>query len=504
MGDLPLSTIIEATLRTLALGASVALIAGLFGISMAWLVTRTQLSGRKHLASLLSIPYALPPFLLGMAWVVLGNPTVGLLKDVLPQSGSYGFWGMTFVLASVCFAFPYLELKAGFEKMDPALEEAGKMSGASPFYVFRTISFPLLFPALLNGMCLSFLYAIAAFGVPALLGLPVRKFVLTTLIYSQFRVGGMEGLSEGLKLSVILLVIAIILLILSGWLTRIQNKRGGALAGAKSSRPSLVSLGKWKHLATFFAWGFFTVTVILPWIALALSALAPIAGKFSPSLWTLKNLAYVLTLDDFKEGLFNSLILAFSVATTVVTGGFLLAFSSVRRKKRWATWVIETLGLPFSTPGTVIAIILIFASAWLTRMGLPFDSPLLLMAIAYGLKFSAVAARSICTAYRQVHPALEEAARVSGAKTWTLLKTIWFPLLKKNLFAAWLLALLPMFTELTMSILLTGPGGATLGTVLFQLQEYADQPSAAALAWMLLTIALFIGLMTRKKSEETT
>ena len=53
-----------------------------------------------------------------------------------------------------------------------------------------------------------------------------------------------------------------------------------------------------------------------------------------------------------------------------------------------------------------------------------------------------------------------------------------------------------------MSVLLTGPGGATLGTVLFQLQEYADQPSAAALAWMLLSVALVIGFVTRSRARE--
>jgi iron(III) transport system permease protein len=104
-------------------------------------------------------------------------------------------------------------------------------------------------------------------------------------------------------------------------------------------------------------------------------------------------------------------------------------------------------------------------------------------------------------AFRQVHPSLEEAARISGASTRELLLTIWFPLLRRTFAAAWLLMALPMLTELTMSVLLTGPGAATLGTVLFQLQEYADQPSAAALAWMLLTVALAVSFFTAKEAK---
>src|SRR6185436_18151664 len=104
------------------------------------------------------------------------------------------------------------------------------------------------------------------------------------------------------------------------------------------------------------------------------------------------------------------------------------------------------------------------------RMGVRLSQPLLLIALAYALKYAAVGARSLVAAYRQVDPVLEEAARVSGARTVRLLWTIWLPLLRPTLIGVWLLAALPMLTELTMSVLLTGPGAATLGTVLFQLQ----------------------------------
>src|SRR5262249_42197466 len=156
----------------------------------------------------------------------------------------------------------------------------------------RDVSFPLLRPALLNGMLLAFLYAISSFGVPALLGLPARKFTLTTLIYSRLKLGGAEGLKAGFELSLILLAIAVAGLVISARFGR----RGAALAGGKSSRQSLVRLGSgWRWLAGAVAWGFFAWAVILPWGALAISAMAPVAGKYSPSLWTLTHLKYVLT-----------------------------------------------------------------------------------------------------------------------------------------------------------------------------------------------------------------
>ena len=486
----PRSIIIEATVRSLELALLVAAFSGFLGVVFAWLVARSNLPGGVLLSRLLTVPYALPAYLLGMAWVVLGNPNVGLLRDLLPGTGTYGFWGMVFVETGVAFAFPFLELKAGFEKLDPSLEEAARMSGAAPFKVFCDVSLPLLWPALLNGMVLSFLYTISSFGVPAILGLPVRKFVLTTLIYSQIKVGGAAGLIAGLKLSLILLVIAIAALFLSGWLNRVQRKRSQAIASGKASRPSIVELGPWRGAAGVAVWAFWIVVVALPWLALGLSALAPLAGDFSPAHWTARNLSYVVHLADFREGLRNSLILTLIVATGLVLGGFVLGFLAVRRGQRWAGALVQLAALPFATPGSVLALLIVFASAWFGGV----SSPLFWMAVAYALKYAAVPARMMTAAFRQVHPSLEEAARICGASPLELLGGIWFPMLKGALSAGWFLAALPIFTELTMSVLLTGPGGATLGTVLFQLQEYADQPSAAALAWILLTIALAVAV----------
>ena len=495
---LSLAVVVDALMRSLGIAAAVALLAGGLGIVMAWLTSRTDLPGGGLLSSLLSVPYAIPAYLLAMAWVVLGNPTVGLLRAWLPAGGTYGTWGIVLVEASVAFAFPYLELCAGFERMDPVLEEAARMSGATPLKLFRDVSFPLLRPALFNGMLLAFLYAISSFGVPALLGIPVRKLTLTTLIYSRLKLGGAEGLKAGFELSLILLGIAVTGLSLSAWFARRLRGPSRALSGGKSSRPSLVRLAPWARLATgALCWGFFGWAVILPWGALAISALAPVAGRYSPSLWTLSHLKYVLSLPDFQEAAVNSLWLAALMAAIVVGGGFVLGFAAIRKRQAWASWFVQALGVPFATPGTVLAMAVLFVAVVSARFGVPINEPLFMMAVAYGIKYAAVGARSMTLAFSQVDPVLEEAARVSGANATELLWTIWMPLLRKSIVAAFWLALLPMLTELTMSVLLTGPGAATLGTVLFDLQEYADQPSAAALAWILLSLALALSLATR-------
>jgi iron(III) transport system permease protein len=493
--------IADAVVRSLSLSLAVALFSGMLGCLMAWTSSRTNVAGRSALSALLSIPYAIPAYLLGMAWIVLGNPAVGIFKDLLPAGGIYGFWGMVFVETTVAFAFPYLELRAGFDRMDPSLEEAARMSGAPPWRVFRDVSLPLLWPPLVNGMCLAFLYTLSSFGVPAMLGMPVRKFVLTTLIYSQFKLGGYQGLVTGFKLAALLLLIALAVLFISNRLTHVYRKRSGAFLAARSSRPSTVSLGRARIPVSALSWGLVALMLALPWIALGLSALAPVAGQYAPAGWTLRNLGYVVALPDFQEALVNSFTLASSVSLLLVFAGFLLAYAAVRRGSRPAHWTIEALGAGFASPGTVIALAVVIIAARLSvsmgDYGFIADMPLFWLGFAYAAKYGALGPRMLAASFRQVHPALEEAARMCGAGTARILADVWAPILKKTIIAALFLSALPMFTELTMSVLLTGPGAATLGTVLFQLQEYADQPSAAALAWMLLSAALAIAFLAR-------
>jgi iron(III) transport system permease protein len=344
------------------------------------------------------------------------------------------------------------------------------------------------------------LYALSSFGVPALLGMPVRQLTLTTLIYSKLKLGGIEGLKAGFALSGLLLAAAGALL----WLMRRRDLDAPRLSGGKSSRASRVRLGPARGAAAAVgAWSFFGVAVVLPWIALGLSALAPVAGDYAPARWTASHLAYVWGLADFREALANSAGLALGVAAWVAAGGFALGYLATRRRSRFARAFVEWLGLPFATPGTVLAMGVLLGAVLSARVGLPLNEPLLMMGAAYAIKYAAVGARSMMVAFEQVDPVMEEAARVSGASELERLRTIWVPLLRESLVAAFFLAMLPMLTELTMSVLLTGPGASTLGTVLFDLQEYADQPSAAALAWGLMTLALVVGLATqwRRTSE---
>jgi iron(III) transport system permease protein len=144
------------------------------------------------------------------------------------------------------------------------------------------------------------------------------------------------------------------------------------------------------------------------------------------------------------------------------------------------------VNLPYATPGTILALGLILL--WSSPLAL--TDTLWILLIAYFAKHLSFAVRPVTTAVRQTDVALEEAARVSGAGFLTTFRTIWMPLLWPAIAAGWFLVFMPAFGELTMSVLLVGPGTDTVGTVLFALQEYADPPSASVVAMLILFFIL--------------
>ena len=483
---------------TLQIGACVAFFSGLIAALFGVLLHRTDLPFARKLDSWITLPYALPGYLLGMAWVTLANPRVGILKALFPETGIYSVGGIIFVETTVAFVFPYLALTSGFQRLDPTLEEAARTSGASPWKVFRDIQLPLLFPSWAQGVGLAFLYACSSFGVPALLGIPARQFVLTTLIYSELRLGGAEGLTRGLALAGLLLSSVLVTHALFSTLL-LRKKRSFALTSGKASRPTRLRLGYWRYAGTFVLLSWVLITTGLPWLALGISALASHSGNLHPAHWTLTHFEHLLGLSDFKEAVLNSTTIALSVGLAIASLSFALGYLAYfdSRFRR----VSGLFRIPFALPGTVLALGWILLSSFWRRFfpdsSFSPDLPWIAISATCFLKYAVTGVESTGQSFQQIHPCLNEAGRVSGASRWELLRHLWWPLLRKQWGAVFLLAALPVFTELTMSLLLTGPGGMTLGTLLFQLQDYSDPAAAAALAWILLTLAALVPLVVR-------
>ncbi|HEY6360429.1 MAG TPA: iron ABC transporter permease [Vicinamibacterales bacterium] len=477
---------LQAIGNTLVVSAATVLFAAALAIPAAWLVARTDLPGARRFRALLLVPYVVPPYLGAIAWINLANPTVGWLNRAAGGTvfDIYTTTGIVWVLGLFYYTFMYLTSLSALENMDASLEDAARVSGAGPFTVLRTITLPLIRPAILAGAFLVFAASASAFGVPALVGTPARVHVLTTRIYSHVTTGGLDGLYTAAALSVPLLVIALLT-----WMLADRLGRGGRITSVtgKASAPSRVALGAWRWPICAAVASLVFLTCLLPVFAIVLTSLMNVVGDFRWSNVTIDKYRYVLlTRPDTARGFINSFALAFAAATLAVAIGTGVAYVQGHPHLKARRALDLCVNLPYAAPGTILALGLILLWSW----PLALIDTLWVLLLAYVAKHLSLAVRSITTAVRQTDVTLEEAARISGAGVMMTFRTIWIPLLRPAILAGFFLVFMPAFGELTMSILLVGPGTETVGTVLFALQEYADPPSASVVAVLILAFIL--------------
>jgi iron(III) transport system permease protein len=204
----------------------------------------------------------IPPFLGAMAWIHLLAPRVGYLNSLWMRAfggmggpfNIYGLWGIVWVMTLHNYPFMYFTARSALEHMDPALEESARACGAGRLRVACGITLPLISPALGAGALLVFVYTIANFGIPALIGMQARFFVLTTRIYSYLYATGFSGIKQAAALSTVLMFVAGAAVMVNR--LALRKKEFTVLTG-KGARPPRVSLGRWKipvllALALFF------------------------------------------------------------------------------------------------------------------------------------------------------------------------------------------------------------------------------------------------------------
>ncbi len=465
-------------------------------VPAAWLIERTDLPGRKLLHRVFTLSYALPSYLLAISWVVLANPGVGWINlwarralGVEQAVDVYRLGSVVAVEASVLFTILYFSFWSGLRQMDPSLEEAARLAGATPWRVFVRVTVPLLRGNITAGLVAVGLASLASFGVPAILGAPARQYVLTTAIYARLQEGSPEAFREALGVALAMAVLTLALVVLAG----LGKRRRFSLVGGKAARPALVELGRWRRPLAAGLWGLWSAMVCLPLAALALSSFLAEPGVLRWDNLSLRAWRYVLfDLPDFAAAFGNSLAAATAAALVVLVVALAVALASWRghHLRDRAAGLLGRAGehaalFCYSLPGTVLALVLIIAFG---RFSLA--TTLGILVLAYAVKYATLGVQTVRPSALLVDPSLLEAARLAGAGFLTRLRRVWLPLLRAPLAAAALLAFMPCFSELTMSILLYGPGTETLGVVLFNLQEYADRSSAAVVGTLLLGVIL--------------
>lgn len=494
---------VKAAQNTFLVSLSTGIFCVLLGLPLSWVLTRTDLPFKNKFRSWFCLPYAIPPFVGAIGWIILANPTSGVLHQWfgLPVN-IYSFWGLVWVETSFLFTFVLLTSLSLLDRMDSSLEEAARLSGASGLRVFIDIALPILKPAMVSGFLLSFLATAASFGVPALIGGPARLYLMTTQIYTYQRMGTELGMQMSIAISVLLAIATLILLYASHYfLGRTKNYT----VGGKSVRPSLVPLNSSKWPVTVFLSVLLFFIFILPLLGVLLSAFSSVQGSWSFSNLTLNNFIRVLfDTEETLRAMTQSFMLGLGAAILCTAFAFFFNYFLHRTQFKGHRLAGVLMSIPFSTPGTVLALAFILTfSRGFFGIGPSLYNTLTLILLAYVVKYMSLSVKTVGDGYQQIHPSLEEAARISGAGWFRILFTIYGPLLKTALVASMFLVFMPVLSELTMTILLTGPGLETIGTLIFQLQEYSDMGGggAAVLSTLVVCFVLVLNFILKVLSK---
>ncbi|ASM77510.1 iron ABC transporter permease [Vitreoscilla filiformis] len=466
----------QSMLLLLAVGVGVVLVGGLCAAA----VTLFEFPGRRSLEWALLLPLALPAYVMAYAYtdaLQYSGPIQMALRELLGTRGALwpdvrSLWGAVLLFTLSLYPYVYLLARTALGERAAPMMEAARLLGASLPRRIVEVALPMARPALAAGTALALMETLADYGVGAYFGLTT----FTTGIYRAWLV--MEDRMAAAQLaSVLLLVVALLL-----WAEqRAQSKlrfataRIGA-AGALTARP-VVLRGAARWLAWLICGGPVLLGFVLPlaWLGWLLWQ------EFENSSAAVFEPAY---LARFGQWAWTSFQLAGLAAFAGVLVALLLGFTLRRAQaatgatQRWLgrglAWSARAVGLGYAVPGAVVAVgILLWAGALQRALeGVPVTAwvtgTVFGLCYAYLARFSSVALQSVQSGYARVPVAVDESARLLGAKPWRLLTAIHLPLLGRSALAAALLVFVDTMKELPATLMLRPFGSDTLAVVAYQ------------------------------------
>lgn len=460
----------------------------LMGLFYAWLLGRSDIPCKGLMRALFHIPYMFPPFIGAMAWDILFSGRGGYLNTWLMKTFNLprapfninSLGGIIFVEISYFFPFVFMQVVSALERMDPTLEESARIAGASQGTVIRKITLPLVTPAISAGALLILISSLAHFGVPSILGFSKNIYTLPTMIYALISrsSGSFEGIRQGAALSIMLIAVVGIALIIQ---KKVLSSGGYDIIKGKSMRPTLIKLRGAKYPLLIISTLTLVIIVLMPLITIFLVAMVRAYGlPLIPKNFTFKNYSKIFTSKATLDSIKNSLFLSVTAGLLCMFLGVMIAYV-VNRIKPKGKGILELLSvLPYSIPGTVLAVGVILT--WSGSLGINLYNTIWIILVAYLARYLSFSMESASASLQQVHSSLEEAARACGASHTESLIDITLPLIRPGMIAGFFLIFLPAMRELTTSVLLYGPYTRTLGVQVYSLREAGMIPQASALA----------------------
>ena len=352
---------IEALLNTLVVGLSAGLLATLFGVPMAWAVSRTDMPGKGLVWAAVLGTFIMPNYLGAVAWILLAGPNAGWLNRLYTaltgaEAGPFNIYsmpGLVLVIASYSFPYMFVFTRTALDLVSSEMEEAAATLGAGVWRTTLRITLPLTLPAILGAFIVTFLEAIAIFGVPALIALPARFQVVTTMLWQFFEFPPRVQVAAAYAMP--LLAITVLLF----WLQRRVTARKGyvALTG-KGGERRLVRLGPWRWALLGYCVGVASLSFFVPMLVVLQAAFARAWGRgLSLDNLTLEHVRFVLfDQPATRTATWNTFLFAGAASFIALALALAIAYIVHRRLVPFAGALAQVAMAPFVIPGIVLAI----------------------------------------------------------------------------------------------------------------------------------------------------
>lgn len=449
----------SAVASTLVLALTVTLAAGFLGVSMAWLLERTDLPGRRVLGALAAVPLVVPTYVGALAL----KDAFGPRALVVEIPGVVGFWGAAAALTISTYPYVLLLVRAGLASADPSLEEAARSLGDNGRRVGRRITLPLLRPAMAAGGLLVFLYVLSDFGAVAIL----RYETITLTIFGEYRTS--FDRAPAALLGLVLVALTITAIVCERWL---RGRATPRRVTAGSRPPPVKHLGKKRWLAAAAVGAVGAAGIGIPVVTLV----------YRTFVSTTRGEASSVVL---RAG-FTSLMLAVAAAGVAVALSVPVATLAVRFRSRFSS-VVESVSVAgYALPGLVVALALVFFAA---RYLPGLYQTVGLIVIAYVVRFFPEALGATRSGLSSHDPAMEEAARSLGDGRLRVVRRVTAPMLRRSLFAGGLLVFLTSMKELPATLLLRPAGVDTLATRVWAGAADGRYGQAAPAALLLIAVS---------------
>ena len=512
--ELSWTMLIKPLINSLVIGVCVSVCAILLGSILAWLMVRSDLPFKKFFSLAVIIPYMIPSWCKSQAWLSMfktarlgGAPgfMASLGLDV-PEWLAYGPVAIIIVLTLHYYAYTYLLVSSALNSINSELEEMGEIQGAGKAMILRKITLPLVLPAILSAVILTFSKAIGTFGTINYLGSPVQYYTLSSQLYMNIN---SRDTQTGFAMAILMIIIASIAVFVNQKL--IGSRKSYATIGGKGGRSTLIGLGKvGRPVITAALFVFFAVGIIMPIVILVMESFMLKEGIYSLDNFTLhywigesnpqimEGLPGIFKNDEFINSLFNSLRLTLVNGVFGTIFGQLLGYITAKGRGRLHGKLVEQLVfIPYLIPSVA------FGGIYLSMFSQPqqiFGVTLVpalygtfaLLTLVSVVKHLPFAARAGTSNMLQISGELEEAATIEGAGFFRRFVKIVFPLSKGGFISGFMLIFVSIMKELDLIILIMTPTTSSLPYLAFRYQNGNSPQASDCVAIVMFSIVFLV------------